>query len=296
MITKTIGAGGDYADIHAAWDAIIAGGALSDDWTFNIISSFTESAGVSDWGPAFNNHTVIFQDLTHSYTIQSAFDFNFALSGNMGASLIFDGLHIISTSNTGGRFLSSNTITTDGCVSIFRNLKLHGPSAAGTKTAIGLNNSVWRAENNFLNCIIDNFGSGIDLANNDVTYTGTDHICENCSIFNCKTGINLPGTTAAKNVTIRNTVAFGCSISDFAAGGADNIVTNCADGDGSIATSGAIITGTVTLVTAADFVSVVPASADFLKVAATSKLYLTGTLDLSAWNTADYAGNPRPIR
>jgi hypothetical protein len=67
-------------------------------------------------------------------------------------------------------------------------------------------------------------------------------------------------------------------------------VFNCADGDDSLITG----IGNVHGVTTADFVSVDPTSADFLKIPNTSLLAYAGTSDISSWNTEDYDGNDRP--
>lgn len=120
---------------------------------------------------------------------------------------------------------------------------------------------------------------------------------ENCSIFSIP-GADITAFQASfansAYCSIKNCVAWGES------GGANNwslwnnpalyTIENCADSDGSLAIGQNNVTG----ITAADFVSVDPASENFLKNLKGGKLYKTGSTDISSWNTTTYDGSARP--
>jgi len=115
---------------------------------------------------------------------------------------------------------------------------------------------------------------------------------QNCSFYNCGNCIVASNWTNSK-VRIKNTVAMAASPSQrafYKMGSYRPAFTNCADDDGTIGAH----TGYLTPISAADFLSVDPANANFLNIDKTSQLYTAGTTSILADNDHGIEGNDRP--
>jgi hypothetical protein len=280
LINKTIGVGGDYADIGSAWNMLVATNplGLGSDYTFTIKSSFTEATGII-YGSGtpkvkFNGRTVKIIDPTRSYTITTSLPFQFLFNtpATLSDVLILDGLKIVTsgmgTGMASGLLLAVPTMATEKNKVYYKNLVLigHGSTVANLS---GIRGMRWANEEYILNCKISNFYTGLLLEYPESNTTGTIHVVENNSVYNCYTGIYLPVTTATKNVTVKNTVSSKAALggSNFGIGGVNNIVTNCADSDNSILSCGAIKTNNVPkIIDANEFRSLVSTSPEFLKL------------------------------
>jgi hypothetical protein len=137
-------------------------------------------------------------------------------------------------------------------------------------------------------------GSGFDSG----TASKRFKVFENCSFY--VANANALGMYMSTGSTYLYAMIKNCVVWSAAGGGfpdylyTDNAgisFVNSADSDNSIASQD---TDTVHGITGADFISVDPTSADFLKIADTSSLFAAGSAAISAWNTLDLAGNPRP--
>lgn len=304
-IEKTIGYGGDYASIRAAYEAYFVNPfiMLDDDYIFTIASDFTESVGIiGETSCCFNGHSVKFIN-PNGYKISLAAPLIFRPNSNgaitdVNAYIEWEGLNIECIGNIARVFTAWYWAPNIVVHSTYKNLTMKGYRKDNPhgETNIGIRlNASWTGVERVLNCRLSNFLIGIDGAPliNDV---GISHIVENCSIHDCGTGINLPNTSAAKNMTIKNTAVNGCDTVDFASGGAENVITNCADSDNSIASSGAILSGNITGIVDGDFLSVTSTDDDFLLIDKNSALFNAGSKTLSAFNTADINGKNRPYQ
>lgn len=298
MISKTIGSGGDYTDMGLAWAYLATVDPLSDDYNFTIISNFTEATGITFTGsdPVFNGHTVQFLNPSnYQITISTSIGYSFRpASATLSDVLVLDGLKI-TTAATGATCLQAFPGNSSQSMTVFfKNITLIGPSNT-TGTSFGIRQQRAGNSDHFLNCRVTNFKTGIAVpGTTDANTTGTDHIVENCAIYSCGTGISLDTTSAAKNSTIKNTVAFSCITRDFSTGGANNIISNCADGDNTISSSGAILTSNITGIVSGNFLSVTSSSSNFLLINNFSPLFRVGNSTLSSWNTTDINGDSRP--
>lgn len=304
MIFKTIGSGGDFADIGSAWAYLDTIPYLNDDYTFTIISDFTENNGVAPAGDVdFNGHTVQFINPLKKVIINNGKGYNFRhYTTGVTNHLILDGLIIKQTENVANKTLIITTCNSSAdTISVtYKNLILIGKNRTdgnnGIIPILGCNNF------KMSNCIIYNFYYGLTIYHYFTTVKNPSYI-ENVTVYNCSTGVRHHfggnSTTATWYAQFKNLVSFGSSVSDFINGdGAGNVsynrVINCADSDNSIASSGATLSNNITGITDLDFLSVDPDSADFLKIGSTSLLYKTGTPNISAWNTSDAWGYTRP--
>lgn len=276
MVTKTIGSGGDYADIGAAWNYLVSLGALASDYLFSIITPFTEGTGIN-YGSGVpkvyvNGHSITFIDYTQQNTISTSLPFQFLLNSPATVSdkIYVNGLKVTVTASglgmSSGLFLLAPYIATEGGFLELKNLTLTGYTNNFLTTLPAIKLHRWKNVERVVNCRITNFPTAIDTVISDANTVGTSHVVENCSIYNCNKGVDLVPTTATKNVTIKNVVAVSSVTKDFDPGGANNTVTNCADSDNSIASSGAVLTANITGITSDDFESVDSTSSDFLKL------------------------------
>jgi hypothetical protein len=329
VVAKSIGVGGDYADIGLAWAFLDTIPALADDYYFTQISNFTENTGIPVGGDvSFGGHTVTFAN-PNRYTIINngkGYHFRHHTTG-LSNRLVLDGLIIKQTlaviSDTliyAICFNSTHSISVE-----YKNLILIGFGSIGIN--IGIFPILGANQIKMYNCLIANFTTGIEVSHYNTTLKNIGYI-ENCSIYNCQIGINLhvgaSNTTSTWHIEFKNIVAAGNSIKDFANTGtgsnAYNTVTNCADSDNSIASCGAILSNNIANIIPADeFKSLNYANIDFLKLketadfignplsvyvsdvvsinstlSGTGQLYQAGTTNISAWNTEDLAGNQRP--
>lgn len=306
MITKTIGVGGDYADIGTAWVALPA--ILFDGYTFNVISDFTEFTGINGNADVkdINGFSVTFQD-TGNHQITSA-GYVYWITADTTPFLNNSTINIIGltitltgyiyTYNHAGLIDISGYNGGDVITVNLVNLKLTG-FYKNINSNCGIMLYALSQIDRVTNCTITNFGQGIHcgyIFNTD----GTDHIIENCSIYDCSMGIWMQvGSTVLRNYTLKNVVVWGCGIDCYNNNNPADIVDNklikCADSDGTMATFGATTTDCITGITAADFKSVDPNSPDFLKISTASHLYAVGnSVGLLPNNTESIEGYPRP--
>jgi PKD repeat protein len=302
-IVKTIGSGGDYADIGLAYQYLHSLGALSDDRMFTIISDFTENTGIPiELGNAdginYNGKTVSYVN-PNKYIItipaSSKFLYFKATSSCVVTDLLtIDGLIFkLLSSSTAGDVLSSRSHYGDvGITNNFKNITIIGAGYIGSGI-VGIMMRYGQGIDRILNCRITGVDTGIGFIDGTFTTIGDRHYIENCAIVRCSIGVDLPVTTTIVNITCKNVVCSDCA-TDFASGGVHNIVTNCADSDNSIASSGAILTDNITGIVDGDFLSVDPTSADFLLINNLSSLFNKGTTSISVWNTTDINGINRP--
>jgi hypothetical protein len=123
---------------------------------------------------------------------------------------------------------------------------------------------------------------------------GPNKYIENCiSYDNAREGFYYPDTSGGR-YNFKNCATLNCGktvgYNDWSGGTNYTTYNNNADSDNSLPAH----TGKVTGITSADFLSVDPASADFLKINTASKLYGVGSTDILSENTSDIEGNPRP--
>lgn len=300
MVNKTIGVGGDYADFGAAWNSIV-GTTLTDDYTFTIISAFTETTGVTNVGPTFNGHSVTFIDngghIITSNGLLSFFDDGAAATTNDRFSFI--GITLKRTANVAaslGMLRANVQYAGRGMSVLVKNCKFISSGTAIGGTGYDCNSvGSWANITHIINCVFYNLAVGIDVTNIETNSTGSDHKIENCVVYNCATGIKLNNNNVSTRFwQFRNTVSFGNTTADWTAGSQYNQISNCADDDNTISASGAVIANCITGVTTGDFLSVNPDAANFFHINNTSKLWETGTPSISSDNTADIAGNARP--
>jgi hypothetical protein len=300
MITKTIGSGGDYANLGAAWDAVsLPDGAVtwSDDYKFTQISDFTEPYKSFTAAPYFNGHSLTIENPDNYVITMDGFTrYNFPARGTIGAGeqVIIDNLIIQLPVTVGNEWIFNvkpNWVDQNFPVT-YKNILILG---GGNASVIGINlYGVGLSEIRILNCRFHNIGIGINTG--AYSYgTTTNKYIENCTAYQCGKGISF-GNHANNGAVIKNVCCIDSGTEDFAteADASTTSLTNCADSDNSIASSGAALSGNITGIVDGDFLSVDSTSADFLKIDSTSALYKTGTTNISAWNVADFLGRPRP--
>lgn len=297
-IIKTIGPGCDYADLGLWWNWVKLQTPLAAEYIAVISGDFTEGTGIAGTGPVFAGHTVMVVDIARTHTITTNYAYTFNDNGNAADLLdvvTLQNLTIVCT-NTAINLLSANTQYASRYMSArYVNLTLIGASVAGSSRGIALNR--WGNSDHITNCRITGFYTAVGLAISDANTAGTDHVVENCALYNNGNGIITGSSSATKNVTVRNTSGVGNTGYDFKDGGAASAYhsyINCYDSDNSLAALTGVVTSPRTGATTADYLSVTPASSDFLKIDDTSHFFEVGTTSISAWNTADFDGNPRP--
>jgi len=294
-INKTIGSGGDYSDIGNAWAYLIGLGSLADDYIFTLISNFNEVNGVNFNPVYFNGHTVSFLSPTrYTTTLPNSAGVRYKFgNGSSTGVLIVNGFSVYMDDKLRDDL---PIMQRSGLGTVYyQNLFFNSQGTTGVLTAaISLGNPIGYGDNGteyVQNCIFANHGIGISA---NILRGSTNRI-ENNSIYNCIAGIYRLQNDPADIANIKNTVCHGCN-TDFSFGTSYNVLTNCADHDGTIAGSNAHTTKTncVTGVANSDFVSVDPTAAAFLQISPKSKLQASGTTSLSSWNTSDILSRPRP--
>lgn len=308
MITKTIGSGvdDDYPTLIDAWIDIAPSWPsppLLDDYEFLITSDFTEKYLLNFqniYRATLNGFTVRFVNSdNYKITIPNLVRYSLVSEGNAGGHIILDKLNLELPYNYGGNALLSFLGGGTNKYSItYKNLCFLGggvSSGVVVSEAISLYDGTsigWaRQIRRVVNCKFYGVGTAIGGA-----ITGGSVDIENSAIFNCNYGVNIDQQNTSINLNIKNTVCLNTLYDGFiiTTNPANAVISNCADSDNSIASSGATLSGNITGITDQDFLSVDPASADFLKISSASALYKTGTADISAWNTGDAFENPRP--
>ena len=307
MITKTIGVGGDFADLGLAWSWIwttLCGGSnfthMPDDVTLSIISDFTENTGM--YLPGNNTIGMYGKSISivnagkflSTFANDTIFHYCRSTVGTTADIFNVNGLRILAPLSDAIGILcfvagnSGNRVTTN-----YSNIEIIGQDVKGTNIGIQLSNGGRSAETTMINCKIYNVGNGILF--NDAIPSVIANKIENCTIYGCTNGIYLNySNVVGKVTTIKNTVCSGCTKDFNILTNTYNVILNSADSDGSILTSGGILSYNVTSITDADYLSVSVADDNFLNIDQSSKLYETGTSALLANNTADIDGNPRP--
>jgi hypothetical protein len=300
-ITKTVGIGGDYANIGAAWSYLLGfGGGLINNFVFNVISDFTENIGIDPTTHIkLNQLTVSFNGNGFTVTFPNGgvpYDFRNSDTDNQGA-FYWSNFTFVANTVSVATILSGAPQFSGYGVSIYvSNCIFIGSGPAVTLNGFSMQDHL--CPTYISNCIFYNLKVGLSAAPNDI-HNGTNLIVENCTIYNCGKGVTLWTSTSTRYVTIKNTVSFGNTTNDwYCSGGASyafNQLLNCADTDGSIATCGATYSNRVTAVTSSEFTSVDPTSANFLKIPTNKRLYGVGlTTGLLSANTSSIEGYPRP--
>jgi hypothetical protein len=290
LIQKTIGAGGDYADIGTAYLAIYAYYAPShdmyDNWELTVTSDFTENTGAPGAiNPQYNGHYIEIKNPNH-YTI------TIAPAG--GGSIKYLRFHSLSSSAVDRMFFNDLIFSVPFInpanripviyfapgsqrayvTAVYRNCVFlcngYQPSdAARSSVCIGLEGAAALQWSNasILNCKFYKFGRPFGSsrigANQIVTV-------ENCTSYLCYRGLlHIETVVATAQYNIRNYVAASANI-DFKSGFSTlaNInFTNCADHDGSLLTCGGNLVDCKHNIVAVDeFESLDPASENFLKL------------------------------
>jgi hypothetical protein len=307
MITKTVGTGGDYADIGAMWDALsLPDGTVSwvDDYDIVQISDFTEPSRTFTSKPFFDEHILTIRNPNKyvitlpamSYSLQSRYQGEPGHGGGYSTrnSVVFDGL-IIDASAWGNNvwILNNRPGNVDDYLKVvYKNITILGKGSVTSQIGINLY-GVGTSDVIIQNCRMYGLHVGI-LTGNYSWGTSTNKLIENCASYKCDYGIVF-GTTVDSGSKIKNTVCSESTVEDFNsdANVTTTEITNCADSDGSIASSGAVLSGNITGIVDGDFLSVVPGN-DFLKINRTSALCRTGSAAISSWNNFDIDGKPRP--
>jgi hypothetical protein len=272
-IEKTVGVGGDYANIGALWDALSlpdGGVTWSDNYHAVLVSGFTEPPKSFLAAPYYNGHTLTIEN-PNNYVISmngsTTYDFpvrGIVLPGTSGA--VVDGLIIaLPTSGSAAPVFNIRPQWVDQSVLItYKNIKIIAQtnSAVTGISLFGVGLSTVRV----LNCRFHGIGIGIKTGYYGWGITTNKYI-EDCVSHSCIIGISF-GNHANYGAVIKNVSCFDSSNKDFnTEGGASTTsLTNCADSDNSIASSGGILTDNITGITEFDFLSVDPDSVDFLKI------------------------------
>jgi hypothetical protein len=325
MITKTVGAGGDYALWSDAWNYLCSIDPLTDDYEFRQISTITENAWPDVTIAAnkldANGHSIKFYcDFADSHKGDSTKGFITNLSGAGGRinfyfitsnftmtceNIYFK--HLTDTTQALGLFsiLSIGTITQ---YFYAKNILIEGKYTSNTSDAFSmpaqcLNSYVYVSNIKIWNCY-DGISCGIAGSASTVLL---QNFFENISIKTVRYGVEL---ISGQNIYInfKNCVAFGATGGgsyDWAAGinAQKQTLNNCADSDNSIANGTSTNVNCITGITSADFLSVVSTSSDFLRLnqfsylSSSSPIYLgtskTFSVDISCtsklWKTGTAA-------
>jgi len=262
-IYRTVGVGGDYADIGIACDAIEAYYGLptphiTDDWVLTVVSDFTENTGVdpTTFDVFYDGYYIEIRNPNH-YTITIASSggglkiLRFQSRSNLLTDrmyfndLIFD-VPFINPANSfsllsffSGAQFNYVTAFYNNCV--FKGNGYQASAAARGCSFIGLEGSAGLQWSNasISNCKFGNYGTAIGArtlgANQIVTI-------ENCSSYGCYYGLRHSNAIAATiQYNVRNVVMSGSVSADYSSelSTLANInFYNCADSDNTLATAG----------------------------------------------------------
>jgi hypothetical protein len=290
VIRKTIGVGGDYADIGTAKLAIYAYYPLhimTDDWELTVMSDFTENTGVPGTAdsPVYNGRYVEIKNPDH-YLIAIApsgggsikyLRFH-AYGGSVSDRMFFNDLifsvPFINPANRIPVIYFAPGSQNHYVTAVYRNCVFlcngYAPSGAARGSAIigleGASGLQW-SNASILNCKFYNFGRPFGSAR-----IGANQIVtvENCSSYLCYKGLlHIETVVATAQYNIRNYVAVSDSVdyeSDFSTLANINF-TNCADSDNSLLTCGGnLVDCKHDIVPVNEFESLTSTSADFLRL------------------------------
>lgn len=265
---------------------------LTSDYEAVIIESITETT----WGSwtdsqiAGNGKYLDIYPYNSAYTITINCDPYFGNVLNYEFDLRLHGCTIQCPSTGVGHLLGFTPYTGGYCYGYIYNNIFKGISPADTvRTGLKISSDYMnRCRLRSFNNRFYNLAQAIWCARNGVAATSYA-IFENTSIENCDDGLYLNKPDAG--VYIRNVAVRNCSNNCYFVvdTGTPTLLNNADDDDTFPAHS-----GEVRDITAGDFISVDIASSNFLKINTSSKLYATGTTTISAYNTSDIDGRPRP--
>jgi hypothetical protein len=294
----TFGNGGEFAGLTLAWRSI-ALQHLTDDIIFRQVGDFTENysmAAQPPYPPCLDGHNIYvenplgFKITLNPNTISYAFSHAVAPPPIGVGTITVDGLNIKCSHVA----LSSNSILRGDIDIVYKNITIIGVYSPAMTAGAGI--SIRRRDyqtSKIFNCRIYGMPVGFILV--DYMYNDDKKYLENCITYKCGVGLYLEGANVAGNsVNIKNS-CFANSLNNdvVIVTNTNNIITNCADSDNSIASADATKSDNITGIVDGDFLSVDPTNANFLNIDQSSKLYENGTTP-SAWNTADIRGLPRP--
>lgn len=301
MITKTIGVDGDFTDITFAWAYLITLGALANDYKFVQISNFLQNTGITDFSRVhLNGKTIQFLNPNNyimTFTSPTSLSFFVLDFGVYTGILDINGLIFNQTVSQDIPFIViGNANINHGFVSTIQKCKFIGNnSASGT----GIELATWTTKVSISNCDFYNLKYTIIPPTTGSFNPGKN--IENCTAYKCKYGFQIisnSNSTAVFYTIFKNCVSSKSVTEDFNNGSGDPtfiVISNCADSDNSIASTGAILSGNKTGITDADFLSVDPTSPNFLRIPSDRNLYAAGLVaGLLPDNIASIEGYPRP--
>lgn len=264
MVTKTVGVGGDYSDWGSAHNALVALGALADDYRLIQISDLTNSTAFDAAGIYLNNKKVEFLCLNYHRGNPNAGYKTYLAAGLMGilpttsnaaanavhGEIVISGLNIINVAATGalcGPTIQCFNPATDVVVNKIarvENVLIKG-RLYSLGSEVGLTGGNEFATHRFKNIKIWNTGTaGIELSFGVSFIPNYDGICrylENIAIYNCAryglSGIRWrTGAADHPSVSLKNVVvAKGSALYGDCYSFTDNFeyltIDNCASSD-----------------------------------------------------------------
>ena len=322
MTYLTIGVGGDYADWYTAMVYLNGLGNLVDDYTLTQISDVTISGTLPSIALQNNSITITSNSdpqgnpnggwityLPQNYSMIFNNSSNYPGGSSMGpkpGSIIVEyiNLHVVGT-GTGGYRLHTimGSATVRDCIICGNNYYTSPPS---TPADVGYSfenfssSSYIIYNNKFYNCAYGIYwAQGGTITGSPFDPPGTK-VIENCSIYGGTVGIihaynSLFGALLEywdyKNIVCSGQSGFGSAAFIMTDLQPVNTMTNCAAHDSSLPS---FCTNPITGIIDSDFLSVNIADSNFLDIDTDSALFGTGTTNISAFNTEDIDGDPRP--
>lgn len=313
MISKTIGTGGDYADINAAINAYV-NVSLTDHLVFTVLNDLTNTTDPTAWFPAnrlrINNFSVTIDLNGKVVSTTKVIALHTGNDSGDGTVEIYGG-ELYATANLSWAILDCQH--SNGGVITYNIHDIDFRASSGTTWGIFMNrrtdqdklrSQIWNCRmfasyisqsltnRGFITYDADNFEFG--TFRNDIASVRS--YIENCSIY-MDDGFdthNRGGVFFAFNsheFSIKN-VAVLTKNGTSPCFTPQSYITSvrCADSDGSMTVG----TGHLHTLASTDFVSVDTSSDDYLKIGFDSILWQAGSLTIEAWNTSDFLGNPRP--
>jgi hypothetical protein len=281
---------GDYPDINSALYGELDGGGLSEDVVLTQISSFDNTTADIGGFHQLNGFTIELVNPNPAYTVTCSVrvDLRTTNVGVAGGTLKAHGFNFVGVTGVGMVALLT-AINNNG---EFYNNKIVGDGSQAGLLYANYQGCLEKVYNNRISaCLV---GMNTQYTTTGGSHTGYKIFVENNVIHNCDNGLTFyAGTGTYSGRIFKNNSVSGSSVADYSITqlpiGAFNEFVNCADGDNSLTVG----IDTVHGITDLDFLSVVPGN-DFLKIGLSSALYKKGTPLISAWNTEDIDGNPRP--